>query len=88
MVPSFLPYFIVRYNGVATKAPPIITMTLLANTLFVLNSTSFYKSTLNKKPTLSRRYPYEKKPNLITLSNDCIKDAVALSCWLYSFSLI
>ena len=39
-------------NGIATKAPPITTMTLTATTFFVLKSTSFYKSTLNNKLTL------------------------------------
>ena len=41
-----------KTNGVATKAPPITSMTLLATTFFVLKSTSFYKSTFNNKLTL------------------------------------
>ena len=44
-----------KHNGVATKAPPITTMTLLATTFFVYKSTSFYKSTLNDKPTLKNQ---------------------------------
>ena len=46
------------YNGVATKAPPITTMTLLATTFFVLKSTSFYKSTLNNKLILKTKHIY------------------------------